>query len=242
MLVKEIKEILSTKEFAHCTDAILSIVLEKPRTDIKEDDFISEENSKYCKELAEDFTKSYPLIYQRGKTYFMDNPLEITKDVFPPVFATEPFINEIISKFSNKKKILEIGTGSGAMAIAIAKNNKDCEIIATDISNEILEVAKRNVDLNKLTNIKLIKSNLFNEIDEKFDLIFSNPPQQKTEKLNKADKEGSLITPKVASDGGRDGLDLYNKIKNQAKQYLTEDGVLVLQYDGYTNIYKYNEL
>ena len=76
----------------------------------------------------------------------------------------------------------------------------------------------------------------------RFDLILSNPPQQKTETLNKADKEGKLITPKVASDGGIDGFDLYNKIKNQAKEYLTEDGVLVLQHDGYTNIYKYNEL
>ena len=89
---------------------------------------------------------------------------------------------------------------------------------------------------------EVLKSDLFKEVTGKFDLILSNPPQQKTETLNKADKEGKLITPKVASDGGIDGFDLYNKIKNQAKEYLTEDGVLVLQHDGYTNIYKYNEL
>lgn len=242
MIIKDIRERISTKEFAHCTDAILSLVLEKPRADIKEDDFISEEYAKYCEELADDFTKSYEIIYQRGKTYFMDIPLIITKDVFPPVFATEPFISEILSKFSDKKRILEIGTGSGAMAIAIAKNNKDSEIIATDISEEILEVTKKNIELNKINNIKVLKSDLFKEVRGKFDLILSNPPQQKTETLNKADKEGKLITPKVASDGGIDGFDLYNKIKNQAKEYLTEDGVLVLQHDGYTNIYKYNEL
>lgn len=241
MLVKDIRTKISTKEFAHCTDAILSLVLDRPRTEINDDDFISEENAKYCENLATDFTKSYALIYQRGRTYFMDIPLEITKDVFPPVFATEPFINEILNKFGDKKKILEIGTGSGAMSIAIAKNIKDCEVIATDISYKILNIAKRNIELNN-ANVKLVKSDLFNDVIGKFDLIISNPPQQKTEILNKAEKEGKLITPKIASDGGVDGFYLYNKIKSQAKQFLNEDGALVLQYDGYTNIYKYNEL
>lgn len=242
MTVKEIKEIISTKILAHCTDAILSIVLDKPRNEIKDEDYISEENAKYCEEFASDFTKSYELIYQRGTTRFMDIPLIITKDVFPPVFATERFVNEILTKFSDKKKILEIGTGSGAMSIAIAKNNESCEIIATDISDEILSITKRNLELNNINNIKLIKSDLFNDITGKFDLIFSNPPQQKTENLNNAEKEGKLITPRVASDGGIDGFDLYNKIKEQSKEYLNEDGILVLQHDGHTNIYKYEEL
>lgn len=241
MLVKDIRAKLSIKEFAHCTDAILSLVLDRPRTEINDDDFISEENAKYCEDLATDFTNSFELIYQRGKAYFMDIPLEITKDVFPPVFATEPFINEIINKFSDKKKILEIGTGSGAMSIALAKNIKNSEVIATDISYEILNVTKKNIELNN-ANVKLIKSDLFNNVVGKFDLIISNPPQQKTEILNKSEREGKLITPKIASDGGADGFYLYNKIKSQAKQFLNKDGALVLQYDGFTNIYKYDEL
>lgn len=241
MLVKDIRIKMSTEAFAHCTDAILSIVLNKARIEIDDDDFISEENAEYCEKLVTDFTKSYELIYQRGKTYFMDIPLEITKDVFPPVFATEPFINEILNKFGDKKKILEIGTGSGAMAIAIAKNIKECEVIATDISYEVLNVAKRNIELNN-ANVKLVKSDLFNDVVGKFDLIISNPPQQRTEILSKIEKEGKLITPKIASDGGVDGLYLYNKIKSEAKHFLNKDGALVLQYDGYTNIYKYNEL
>ena len=150
MLVKDVKTRISTKIFAHCTDAILSIVLDKPRTEINDNDYISEENAKYCEEFASDFTKSYALIYEREKTHFMDNPLIITKDVFPPVFATERFINEILNKFSDKKKVLEIGTGSGAMSIAIAKNNKNSQITATDISDEILKVAKQNIKLNTL--------------------------------------------------------------------------------------------
>ena len=242
MLIKDIKNKISTNLFAHYTDAILSIVLDKPRNEIKDNDVISKTDAKYCEELSLDFTKSYPLIYQRGKTYFMDNLLIITKDVFPPVFATEQFVNDILNKFGEKKKILEIGTGSGAMSIAIAKHNKNSKIIATDISDEILDIAKKNIILNKIKNIKLIKSDLFNDIRGKYDLILSNPPQQKTKKIDKELEEGKFITPKVASDGGIDGLYLYNKIKSQAKQYLKEDGVLVLQYDGNTNIYHYDEL
>lgn len=241
MIVKDIKDEISSEEFAHCTDAILSMVLNKPRNEIKEDDFISDENAEYCRKLAVDFTNSYALIYKRGSTYFMDNPLYVTKDVFPPVFATEPFINEILDKFSEKKRILEIGTGSGAMAIALAKKIDNCEIIATDILDDILDVARKNAELNNV-NVKFVKSDLFSSIEGKFDLILSNPPQQRTEILDKNEKEGKLITPKIASDGGIDGFYLYNKIKEQAKQFLKEDGALVLQYDGYTNIYKYNEL
>lgn len=240
MLVEELKQKISETEFAHCTDAILSLVLDKPRYEINNNDIISDIDVKLCEELAVDFKNSYSLIYQRGKIHFMDLPLIITKDVFPPVFATEPFVNNIIEKFSNKKKILEIGTGSGAMAIVIAKRT-GAEVVATDICPKALKIAKQNVEKNKV-NVRLIESDLFDNITEKFDLIISNPPQQKTEDLNKSEKDGKLITPRIASDGGNDGFYLYNKIKAEAKEFLNQDGVLVLQYDGYTNIYNYNDL
>ena len=121
MLVEELKKKISETEFAHCTDAILSLVLDKPRIEINNNDIISDEDVKLCEDLAIDFKKSYPLIYQRGKMYFMDLPLIITKDVFSPVFATEPFVNKIINDFKDKRNMLEIGTGSGAMSIVIAK-------------------------------------------------------------------------------------------------------------------------
>lgn len=241
MLVKNVKELISDKEFSHCTDAILSIILDKPRTEIADEDFISDTDAKQCENLANDFKNSYPIIYQRKRMYFMDIPLIITEDVFPPVFATEPFMREILDKFSEKKKdVLEIGTGSGAMAIVLAKKMK-ANITATDISAKALDIAKENAKLNNV-NIKFIESNLYEKINEKFDLIISNPPQQKTETINLLEKEGKMITPRVASDGGEDGFVLYNAIKDNAKKYLKPNGVLVLQYDGYTNIYRKEEL
>lgn len=240
MLVKNVKELISDKEFSHCTDAILSIILDKPRTEIADEDFISDADAKQCENLANDFKNSYPIIYQRKRMYFMDIPLIITEDVFPPVFATEPFMREILDKFSEKKDVLEIGTGSGAMAIVLAKKMK-ANITATDISAKALDIAKENAEINNV-NIKFIESNLYEKINEKFDLIISNPPQQKTETINLLEKEGKMITPRVASDGGKDGFVLYNAIKDNAKKYLKPNGVLVLQYDGYTNIYREEEL
>lgn len=240
MLVKNVKELISDKEFSHCTDAILSIILDKPRTEINNEDFISDTDAKQCEKMADDFKNSYPIIYQRKRMYFMDVPLIITEDVFPPVFATEPFMKEILDKFSEKKDVLEIGTGSGAMAIVLAKRMK-ANIIATDISSKALNIAKENAKLNNV-NIKFVESNLYEKINGKFDLIISNPPQQKTETINLLEKEGKMITPRVASDGGKDGFELYNAIRDNAKKYLKPNGVLVLQYDGYTNIYKEEEL
>lgn len=240
MLVKNVKELISDKEFSHCTDAILSIILDKPRNEINDEDFISDMDAKQCENLANDFKNSYPIIYKRKRVYFMDIPLIITEDVFPPVFATEPFMKEILDKFSEKKDVLEIGTGSGAMAIVLAKKMK-ANITATDISSKALNIAKENAKLNNV-NIKFIESNLYEKINGKFDLIISNPPQQKTETINLLEKEGKMITPRVASDGGKDGFKLYNAIRDNAKKYLKPNGVLVLQYDGYTNIYKEEEL
>lgn len=240
MLVEELKKKISETEFAHCTDAILSLVLDKPRSQINNNDIISDEDVKLCEELAIDFKKSYPLIYQRGKMYFMDLPLIITKDVFSPVFATEPFVNKIINDFKDKKNMLEIGTGSGAMSIVIAKR-AGAKIVATDICPKALEIARKNAEQNKV-NIEFRESDLFNNITEKFDLIFSNPPQSKTETVDKSEREGKLVIPRLACDGGNDGFYLYNKIKSEAKKFLNKDGVLVLQYDGYINIYNYNEL
>lgn len=240
MLVKNVKELISDKEFSHCTDAILSLILDKPRTEINDEDFISDMDAKQCENMADDFKNSYPIIYQRKRMYFMDIPLVITEDVFPPVFATEPFIKEIIDKFIKKRDVLEIGTGSGAMAIVLAKRMR-ANITATDISSAALNIAKENAKLNNV-NIKFIESNLYEKINEKFDLIISNPPQQKTATINLLEKEGKMITPRVASDGGEDGFALYNAIRDNAKKYLKPNGVLVLQYDGYTNIYKEEEL
>ena len=240
MLVKELKDKIRDTEFAHCTEAILSLVLDKPRENIKDDDIISDNDVRLCEEFAVDFKKSYPFIYERGRMYFMDIPLTITKDVFSPVFATEPFVNKIINDFGDKKDILEIGTGSGAMAIAIAKKTK-ANITATDISFKALKIAEQNAKQNNV-KIKFIQSDLFENITGTYDLIFSNPPQSKTGDIDTIEKDGKLVIPRLACDGGNDGFYLYNKIKSEAKKYLNKNGTLILQYDGYINIYNYNEL
>ena len=122
----------------------------------------------------------------------------------------------------NSPKVLDLCTGSGAIAISISKNQNDnIKIFASDISHEALEVAKINCQKNK-ANVKLIESDLFENIDDKFDIIVSNPPYIETDVINELSLDVQS-EPHLALDGGKDGLEFYRKIAKNAKKYLTPE-------------------
>ena len=121
-------------------------------------------------------------------------------------------------------KVLDLMTGSGCIAKAIANNSK-AQVFASDISDKAIEIAKENL---KEENVLVLKSDVLESIDETFDLIVSNPPYIKTEVIKTLTKE-VLAQPHLALDGGEDGLDIYKKIVDQAPSRLTEEGVLVLE-------------
>ena len=140
-------------------------------------------------------------------------------------------------------KILDLCTGSGAIGISIARNIKNYEIILSDISGEALEIATRNSKTlvgetigrpqnnekeYKRCEIKIIQSDLFENINDKFDIIVSNPPYIKTEVIKTLDKEVQK-EPILALDGGEDGLDIYRRIIEQGYKYLNENGYLCLE-------------
>ena len=120
-------------------------------------------------------------------------------------------------------------TGSGAIAISLAKNfeNDDVEIFASDISEETLNVARFNSNKNKV-KVNFILSDLFENIDGKFDVIVSNPPYIETDVINELDLDVQN-EPHLALDGGKDGLDFYRKIGKQAKKNLNKNGILFLE-------------
>lgn len=169
----------------------------------------------------EKLTQGIPLQHITNRQEFMKMDFFVDENVLIPRPDTEILVEEVIKiaeKFPNPK-ILDLCTGSGAIAISLYKNIPGSDIYAVDISEKALEVAKINAKRLK-AKIKFIKSNLFEELKkEKFDIIVSNPPYIKNEDIQYLSDEVKK-EPEIALNGGIDGLDFYRKISKQAIDYL----------------------
>lgn len=163
---------------------------------------------------------------------FMKLNFYVNENVLIPRQDTEILVEEAIkiAKKINAKKILDLCTGSGAIAISLAKYIENAEITATDISQEAIRVAKRNAINNEVENsITFIESDLFENIaNTKYDMIISNPPYIKKDIIKKLSKDVQN-EPHIALDGGYDGLRFYRKIANKAYEYLKFGGYLCLE-------------
>lgn len=193
--------------------------------EIKQEDKIKYENC--IKELI----KGKPLQYITNKQEFMGLDFYVDENVLIPQPDTEILVEKAIeiSKTTQKNKILDMCTGSGCIAISLAKKINNAQITAVDISNSALNVANKNAINNNVENkIKFINSDMFNNIEEKFDIIVSNPPYIETETINKLGIEVQN-EPHLALDGGIDGLKFYKIISNNAFKYLNENGYLLLE-------------
>ena len=190
-----------------------------------------EQRDEYVKNIKR-LIAGEPLQYITGIQEFMKLNFLVNKDVLIPQPDTEILVEEVIdiAKTVENPTILDLCTGSGAIAISIAKNVANSKIYATDISKKALELAERNAKLNGvLNNIDFIESNLFDKIKNlKFDIIVSNPPYIPTEEIKKLDKDVQQ-EPHIALDGGKDGLDFYRKIAENGYKYLNRQGYLCLE-------------
>lgn len=168
-----------------------------------------------------------PIQYIIEKQEFMGIDFFVNKNVLIPQPDTEILVEKSIEilKEYNKPIVLDLCTGSGAIAVSIAKNIPNAEIYASDISIEALEIAKIN-DIDG--RINFLKSDLFENIEKKFDLIISNPPYIKTDEINLLSKEVQN-EPHLALDGGQDGLYFYKRIITEAYKFLNENGYLCLE-------------
>ena len=160
---------------------------------------------------------------------FMKMNFYVDENVLIPRSDTEILVEEVIniSKKINAKKILDLCTGSGAIAISLAKYIENSEITAVDISKKALEIARTNAKNNDVENqITFVESDLFKNLKEdKYDVIVSNPPYIKREVIKKLNKDVQK-EPIIALDGGYDGLDFYRKIINESEKYLKFNGYL----------------
>lgn len=175
--------------------------------------------------------KHIPLQYIINKQNFYGLDLYVNESVLIPRYDTENIVDCIVKDFEGSKDIsvLDLCTGSGCIAISLKKNGFE-KVFALDISDKALEVAKHNAYIHN-ADITFIKSDLYKELpnDIRFDLIVSNPPYIRTGEIEKLDDEVKDFEPKLALDGGKDGLDFYKKILNLSKDFINNNGSLYFE-------------
>ena len=190
-----------------------------------------EQEEKYTEAVGQ-LGKGIPLQHITHRQEFMKMDFYVNNHVLIPRPDTEVLVEEVIqiAKKINAKKILDLCTGSGAIAVSLAKYIEGSEVTAIDISREALEIAEINAKKHQVdSQIAFLQSNLFEELPkEKYDMIVSNPPYIKKEVIKTLTKEVQK-EPHMALDGGQDGLDFYRKIIHQAYEFLKYRGYLCLE-------------
>ena len=173
-----------------------------------------------------------PIQYILNKAYFCGLPLYVNENVLIPRFDTEVLVEEVlkISKKDKSKRILDICTGSGAIAIALKKLGGFERVDALDISDKALEVAKRNANELDL-DINFLKSDMFSSLtcENKYDIIVSNPPYIQSDVVDTLESEVKDFEPRLALDGDVDGMKFYKIIAENYENYLADNGVLALE-------------
>ena len=216
------------------TRLLLQYVLKKPRQYL-----IVYDNQKLTEKEEQDYLRYIELLVQgepiehiTHQKEFMKLNFYVDENVLIPRQDTEILVEEVIkiAKKIKAKKILDLCTGSGAIAVSLAKYLENIQLTALDISRKALDIAIANAKNNQVQEkITFVESNLFQALGkEKYDIIVSNPPYIRREELPTLDREVRK-EPRLALDGGDDGLDFYRKIIDQGYEYLKYGGYICLE-------------
>lgn len=210
---------------------------------------VTEEEEEAYIHMIEERREHIPLQYIIGSTEFMGLTFQVNEHVLIPRQDTEILVEEVLKFVKDGMEVLDMCTGSGCIIISLAHFCNLKETIGVDISKEALKIAKENAILNQ-ESIQWIQSNLFENVDGKYDVIVSNPPYIKTEVIETLMPEVKDFEPRIALDGAEDGLYFYDLISKEARKYLKAGGRLffeigwdqgllvydILQKYGYTSI------
>lgn len=212
-------------------DWIIATVLGKNRAEIKLLSFVTDKEYEDIMKATERRANGESVDNIFGFTEFYGLTFDVNKKVLTPRMETEILVEQVLKAEKNFKNptILDLGTGSGAIAVSIAKN---CEatITAIDVSKMALATAEANAKKNDV-KIEFLHSNLFDGLKRKrkFDIIVSNPPYIPTKEIEKLDKNVRECDPVLALDGGEDGLDFYREIISKAPDRLNNGGLLFFE-------------
>ena len=196
---------------------------------INSDEELKEDIVNIFKENIEVLNTGIPIQYITNKQEFMGLDFYVDSNVLIPQPDTEILVEEVINNCKKDVKILDLCTGSGAIGVSIAKNIRGSKVTMSDILDKALEIAKKNAKSNEVIDkCNFVLSDMFENVQEKFDAIVSNPPYIQTKVIKTLDKEVQN-EPKLALDGGEDGLKFYRVIAENAYKYLNKDGILALE-------------
>ena len=212
---------------------IFSLVLDIPKSSVAtEEKILKVAQAKEIIRIADARLTGRPLWYIIGDTDFCGYKIKVDERVLIPRPETEEMAMMAVATAENGNSILDLCTGSGALAIAIYKrleeSNRKVKMTAVDISEDALEVAKENAAINE-ADILFIQSDLFKRIRGRFDIIVTNPPYIPTAEIDTLQREVKEYEPRLALDGGADGLDIYRRIAAEAPKYLNRGGTLIME-------------
>ena len=190
---------------------------------------VTEEEKEFVEEIYTKLANHIPAQYIIGHADFFGMQLKVDERVLIPRPETEELVELILAKnLKDNLKVLDIGTGSGAIALALAKNRLDWSVTASDISEDALELATENANAQNL-NLSFIKSDCFSEISSKYDIIVSNPPYISREDQEEVGLNVLHSEPHLALFADEDGLAIYRRIAEDSKDYLNDGGKIYLE-------------
>lgn len=210
---------------------IVSLTLNIPRSALSQERIVSR---KECREIVNIFDERMtgrPLWYIFGDTDFCGCKIKVDERVLIPRPETELLVRQALAALKDGDSMLDLCTGSGAIAVAVAveaAKKKNVTIVGADISEGALEVARENARINQ-ASVTFVKADLFDGIRGKFDLITANPPYIKSGEIVSLDQEVRDFEPRIALDGGEDGLDFYRRIAERIRRYIVRGGMCIME-------------
>ena len=212
---------------------IFALVLDMPKSAVTtEERILKVSQAKEIIRIADERLTGRPLWYIIGDADFCGYKIKVDERVLIPRPETEELAMLVVGAAEEGQSVLDLCTGSGAIAIAVYKElekyNRKVKMTATDISADALALAKENAEANE-ADILFIQSDLFTRLRGRFDIIVSNPPYIPSKDIDGLQKEVKDFEPRLALDGGEDGLNIYRRIAQEAGKYLNRGGTIIME-------------
>ncbi len=210
---------------------IVSLALGIPRSALSEDRVITRAECAKIIPVFEERLTGRPLWYIIGDTNFYGYSIKVDERVLIPRPETELLVRQAVTTVRGGDSVLDLCTGSGAVAVALAcevAKDRAVSVTATDISEDALAVARENARINK-ASVNFIKSDLFENVRGRFNVITANPPYVKSAEIETLSPDVRDFEPRLALDGGEDGLDFYRRIAAKVSRYIARGGTLILE-------------